>query len=61
VGDGSGTGFEEVVVKTKTRYYDMRAMLAQVHFNVVKHEPHPTERRSTSASCCWRKWREAIA
>lgn len=36
-------GFEEVVVKTKNRYYDMRAVLAQLHFNVVKHEPHPTE------------------
>ena len=35
--------FEEVVVKTKNRYYDMRAVLAQLHFNVVKHEPHPTD------------------
>jgi hypothetical protein len=43
VGDGSGMGSEEVVVKTKTRYYDMRAVLAQLHFNVVKHEPHPTD------------------
>ena len=39
------TGFEEVVVKTKNRYYDMRAVLAQLHFNVVKHEPHPTDTR----------------
>jgi hypothetical protein len=38
-----GAGFEEVVVKTKNRYYDMRAVLAQLHFNVVKHEPHPTD------------------
>jgi hypothetical protein len=36
-------GFEEVVVKTKNRYYDMRAVLAQLQFNVVKHEPNPTE------------------
>ena len=36
-------GFEEVVVKTKNRYYDMRAVLAQLHFNVVKHEPHATD------------------
>ena len=34
------TGFEEVVVKTKNRYYDMRAVLAQLQFNVVKFEPH---------------------
>ena len=33
-------GFEEVVVKTKNRYYDMRAVLDQLQFNVVKHEPH---------------------
>ena len=36
-------GFEEVVVKTKNRYYDMRAVLAQLHFNVVKHEPNVTD------------------
>ena len=36
-------GFEEVVVKTKNRYYDMRAVLAQLHFNVVKYEPHATD------------------
>ena len=33
-------GFEEVVVKTKNRYYDMRAVLAQLQFNVVKLEPN---------------------
>jgi hypothetical protein len=33
-------GFEEVVVKTKNRYYDMRAVLDQLQFNVIKHEPH---------------------
>ena len=38
-----GAGFEEVVVKTKNRYYDMRAVLAQLHFNVVKYEPHATD------------------
>jgi hypothetical protein len=36
-------GFEEVVVKAKNRYYDMRAVLAQLQFNVVKYEPHPTD------------------
>ena len=33
-------GFEEIVVKTKNRYYDMRAVLDQLQFNVIKHEPH---------------------
>ena len=37
------SGFEEVVVKTKNRYYDMRAVLAQLHFNVVKYEPNATD------------------
>jgi hypothetical protein len=36
-------GFEEVVVKTKNRYYDMRAVLAQLHFNVVKLEPNAVD------------------
>jgi hypothetical protein len=36
-------GFEEVVVKVKNRYYDMRAVLASLQFNVVKHESHPTD------------------
>ena len=32
-------GFEEIVVKTKNRYYGMRAVLDQLQFNVVKYEP----------------------
>ena len=36
------SGFEEVVVKVKNRYYDMRAVLASLQFNVVKHEQHTT-------------------
>ncbi|HYU79960.1 MAG TPA: hypothetical protein VEK56_13305 [Vicinamibacterales bacterium] len=31
-------GFDEVVVKTKNRYHDMRGVLAQLQFNVVKYE-----------------------
>ncbi|HTH24226.1 MAG TPA: hypothetical protein VL919_03905 [Vicinamibacterales bacterium] len=38
-----GAGFEEVVVKAKNRYYDMRAVLASLQFNVVKHEPHASD------------------
>ena len=36
-------GFEQIVVKTKNRFYDMRAVLAQLQFNVVKFERHDTE------------------
>lgn len=32
-------GFEEIVVKTKNRFYGMRAVLDQLQFNVVKYEP----------------------
>jgi GNAT superfamily N-acetyltransferase len=31
-------GFHEVVVKTKNRFHDMRGVLAQLQFNVVKYE-----------------------
>ena len=33
-------GFNEVVVKTKNRYYDMRSTLTQLKFDVVKYERH---------------------
>lgn len=36
-------GFEEVVVKAKNRYYDMRAVLAQLRFNVIKYEPNAAD------------------
>jgi hypothetical protein len=31
-------GFDEVVVKTKNAYYDMRAVLTQLQFDVIKYE-----------------------
>jgi hypothetical protein len=34
-----GEGYDEVVVKTKNRYYDMRGTLDSLRFNVVKLEP----------------------
>lgn len=34
-------GYDEVVVKTKNRYYDMRGTLDSLQFNVVKLEPAP--------------------
>ena len=33
-------GFHKIVVKTKNRFYDMRAVLSQLQFNVVKFEPN---------------------
>jgi hypothetical protein len=32
-------GYDEVIVKTKNRYYDMRATLDRLEFNVIKLEP----------------------
>ena len=36
-------GFHELVVKTKNRFYPMRATLDHMRFDVVKFEPHPDE------------------
>jgi hypothetical protein len=41
------SGFHEVVVKTKNRYYDMRGTLDQLEFNVVKYEVHPADNRES--------------
>ena len=34
-------GFDEVVVKTKNKFYDMRGTLDHLRFEVVKYERHP--------------------
>jgi len=36
-------GFDEIVVKTKNRYYDMRTVLSQLRFNVTKFERNPLD------------------
>jgi hypothetical protein len=41
------TGFHEVVVKTKNRYYDMRGTLDQLEFNVIKYEVNPHDNRES--------------
>lgn len=40
------SGFHEFVAKTKNRFYDMRAVLDALRFDVVKYEPHPDNRES---------------
>jgi hypothetical protein len=35
--------FDETIVKTKNRYYDMRGTLDHLRFDVVKFEPHPVD------------------
>ena len=44
---GASSGFHEVVVKTKNRFYDMRGTLDQLEFDVVKYEIHPTDNRES--------------
>ncbi len=36
-------GFHELVVKTKNKFYAMRATLDHLHFDVIKFERHPAE------------------
>jgi GNAT superfamily N-acetyltransferase len=41
------SGFHEVVVKTKNKFYDMRGTLDQLEFDVVKYEVHPIDNRES--------------
>jgi hypothetical protein len=36
-------GFDEIVVKTKNRFYEMRSALAQLSFDVIRFVPHPVD------------------
>ena len=39
-------GFDEILVKTKNRFYEMRGTLDHLHFDVVKYEPNQDNRES---------------
>ncbi|MBM3776924.1 MAG: hypothetical protein FJW23_01630 [Acidimicrobiia bacterium] len=41
------SGYHEVVVKTKNRFYDMRGTLDQLQFDVVKYEPNAANNRDS--------------
>jgi len=34
-------GFDEIIVKTKNRFYEMRSALAQLQFDIIRFVPHP--------------------
>jgi hypothetical protein len=36
-------GFDEILVKTKNRFYEMRSTLAQLHFDIIRFVPHPAD------------------
>jgi GNAT superfamily N-acetyltransferase len=40
-------GFDEILMKTKNRFYDMRATLAQLQYNVIRFVPHPIDNRES--------------
>ena len=40
-------GFDEILVKTKNRFYDMRGTLDHLEFNVVKFEPSDDDNRES--------------
>ena len=39
-------GFDEILVKTKNRFYEMRGTLDHLRFDVVKYEPHRDNQES---------------
>ena len=46
-------GFDEIIVKTKNRFYEMRSTLAQLRFDIIRFVQHPVDpasRRCSSAS-----------
>ena len=40
-------GFDEIIVKTKNRLYDMRGTLDHLEFNVIKFEAHSSDNRES--------------
>ena len=36
-------GFDEIVAKTKNKFYEMRSTLAQLNFDVIRFVPHPID------------------
>ncbi len=36
-------GFDEIIVKTKNRFYEMRSTLAQLQFDIIRFVQHPFE------------------
>jgi SAM-dependent methyltransferase len=47
-------GFDEILVKTKNRFYEMRAALAQLHYHVVRFVPATTDNGDSKVFLCKR-------
>ncbi len=53
-------GFDEIVVKTKNKFYAMRSVLDHLEFDVVKYEIHPTDNRESKVYLSKRLGREVL-
>jgi hypothetical protein len=40
-------GFDEIIAKTKNRFYEMRSALAQLQFDIIRFVPHPVDPRES--------------
>ena len=54
-------GFDEVVVKTKNRLYDMRGTLDHLEFNVIKFESNADDQRQSKVYLSKRLGRAVLA
>jgi hypothetical protein len=36
-------GFDEIIAKTKNRFYEMRSTLAALGFEIIRFVPHPAD------------------
>ena len=53
-------GFDEIVVKTKNKFYAMRSVLDHLEFDVVKYEVHPAHNRESKVYLSKRLGREVL-
>ena len=53
-------GFDEIVVRTKNKFYAMRSVLDHLEFDVVKYEIHPTDNRESKVYLSKRLGREVL-
>jgi GNAT superfamily N-acetyltransferase len=54
-------GFDEILVKTKNRFYDMRSTLDGLRFEVVKFERHPEDNRESKVYLSKKLDREVVS
>ena len=54
-------GFDEVVVKTKNRFFEMRATLDRLHFEVIKYERHHSDNHESKVYLSKRLSRDLVS